>query len=175
MLNNKSIVILGMHRSGTSALAGVFNLLGISFGSNLLSPVEGVNEKGFWEHADLVDINDRLLEAIGYCWHDVSSLPDNWWNSEIANKFSTEILDVINRDFSDTSLWGIKDPRLCRLFPLWQQVFDKLVCNPCYVLILRHPSEVCQSLHSRDSFSYIKSIYLWIEHVLESEQWTRDK
>ena len=79
MLNNKSIVILGMHRSGTSALAGVFNLLGIPLGSSLISPVAGVNEKGFWEHADLVEINDRLLEAIGSCWHDISSLPDNWW------------------------------------------------------------------------------------------------
>ena len=54
------IIVLGMHRSGTSALARVLNLLGVDLGTNLLPAAED-NETGFWEHRDLVLVNEEVL------------------------------------------------------------------------------------------------------------------
>ena len=59
------VVVLGMHRSGTSAVTRGLLATGISFGENLLQPLIGVNEKGFWEDLDILEFNERLLYESG--------------------------------------------------------------------------------------------------------------
>ncbi len=71
MLNNTAIIVLGMHRSGTSALAGALALLGVDMGRSLLAPADD-NVRGLWEHEELVRLHDRLLSAFESSWDDVS-------------------------------------------------------------------------------------------------------
>ncbi len=169
---NKAIAVLGMHRSGTSAMAGVLNILGVDLGQTFLPPNE-YNEKGYWEHADINDTHERLLTALGSSWDDIYSRPERWWKSKDVGSFSLEIINIIKRDFSNSPLWGIKDPRLCRLLPFWMNIFRKLGCGPSFIIISRHPYEVAESLGKRDGFLNEKSYILWLEHVIEVEKGTR--
>jgi hypothetical protein len=171
--NNLAIIVLGMHRSGTSALTAAISMLGITPGTNLQPPEVEVNAKGFWEHTDIVSLHDQLLEALGSSWHDDRPLPDQWWKSPDVIKFRQNILDILHRDFSCESMWLIKDPRMCRLLPLWRDVLRELACQPKYILVLRHPGEVALSLRKRDGLTEEQTCLLWLVHMLEAEYWTR--
>lgn len=171
MLNNKCIVVLGMHRSGTSALAGLLSLLGVDFGKSLSLSDELVNPKGFWEHQDIVAIHEDLLEHIGSSWDDVRRLPDGWWLE--VRQYRQSLVDIIRRDFSQSSLWGLKDPRLCLLLPLWLDIFRELMVQPLIVMTVRHPLEVAESLQKRDNFIQEKTFLLWLKYLIEMEQESR--
>ncbi|HLA78133.1 MAG TPA: sulfotransferase family protein, partial [Vicinamibacteria bacterium] len=72
-----AVVVLGMHRSGTSALTGLLGLLGVELGSNL-HPANEFNQAGYFEHLDLLDVHERLFRALGSSWDDPRPLPLGW-------------------------------------------------------------------------------------------------
>lgn len=172
-MGSECIIVLGMHRSGTSALTGMLSMLGPDPGPSLMPAQEEMNPKGFWEHEDIVAIHDRLLEAIGSFWHDERDLPENWWQSPVVIPFRREVMEVLRRDFGQSPLWILKDPRMCRLLPLWLDILHEVGCAPYFVIGLRNPFEVVRSLERRDGFSEAKSSLLWLEHLLEAERWSR--
>lgn len=174
MLNNKCIVVLGMHRSGTSALTAVLSMLGAYPSESLIPPEEDVNPKGFWEHADIVSIHDELLQSMGFTWYDERPLPEKWWSYTWVEPYCIRLKEIVLRDFSQTPLWILKDPRCCRLLPLWLKIFEELHCTPFFVIILRNPSEVVSSLTERAGFHEAKSYLLWLRYVLDSEKWSKD-
>lgn len=169
----RCLVVLGMHRSGTSALTGMAGLLGVAPGENLLPAVADVNPKGFWEHAEIVSIHNQLLEAFDSSWDDDRPLPDRWWRTSTAATFRMMLLAVLRRDFGGHSLWLVKDPRLCRLLPLWLDMFDELECQPHFVISLRNPADVAHSLRMRDALPEAQSCMLWLSHMLDAEYLTR--
>ena len=73
---SRSIIVLGMHRSGTSALTGVLSYLGADPGPSLIPGIEGINPKGFWEHSEIVKVHNNLLTALGSSWDDERALPN---------------------------------------------------------------------------------------------------
>lgn len=162
-----------MHRSGTSALTRVINLLGVELGSNLLE-AKPDNVKGFWEEAEVVALNDSLLAEFGQRWNDVRALPDNWWKREVSLKCGEKIVDVLKKEFGNTLLWGLKDPRLCRLAPLYKTVLQSIDCEATAVLALREPMEVAGSRHAREDMPLDYGLLLWICHVVDAERYTRD-
>lgn len=78
------ICVLGMHRSGTSALAGALNLVGVNFGSNLMPAQASENPKGYWEHLDIVRTHDDVFTLFGASWDDPRPLPESWWSGDQA-------------------------------------------------------------------------------------------
>ena len=174
LMSNKAILVLGMHRSGTSALAGVLSQLGVNFGDKLIPAIEGVNEKGFFEHTDLVALNEAALQALGRSWLDLDAMPDSWWQREALKQLSMEITSVLQRDFGEDEVWGLKDPRLCRLMPLWKQLLIDVGVESRVILCFRHPLEVAGSLCRRDGLDFNLAIAMWFQHVLEYERDTRD-
>lgn len=168
-----AIIVLGMHRSGTSALAGIIQILGADIGSSLVPAEEDVNPKGFWEHAEIVDIHDQLLEVLGSSWQDARPLPHEWWTLPVVLPFKEAILTALRRDFSRAPLWLLKDPRLCHLLPLWLEIFAEVGCRPHFIISVRHPLEVAESLNKRDHITYERASLLWIEHYSDAEKWTR--
>lgn len=167
------VLVLGVHRSGTSALTRCLNLLGMDLGSNLLSP-EKMNAKGFWEHADAVRINDQLLEAFGLYWYDLGPLPSGWLTSAAANAARDEIRVIVKRDFESVPLWGLKDPRLCRLAPLWIEVLQEMGIKVVSVFMIRSPMEVAESLSRFPDYRLIAplsishGVLLWVQDLAES-------
>jgi len=171
--SNRAIVVLGMHRSGTSAFTGLLNLLGIDLGPKLM-PATPDNESGYWEHAELVNLHDRLLNAAGSRWDDLARMPEGWWETVEVAAIREQIREIVARDFGGSRLWAIKDPRMCRLLPLWKPLLAELGITPVWVLMGRHPAQTIGSLEKRDGFSRQKSELLWLQHALEAEYHSRE-
>lgn len=167
-MGQKAIIVLGMHRSGTSALAGILNLLGVDLGPDLL-PAAPDNPKGFWEHKAILDVHESLLRALDLSWDLPASFKLDWLSDDRIEPFRHRLTEIVRRDFGASELWGLKDPRMCRLLPLWHSVFTEIECSPVFVHVIRNPMEVAASLERRNSFSLRKSVLLWLMHVLEAE------
>ncbi len=167
-----ALVVLGMHRSGTSALTGTLHHLGVALGSRLMAATPD-NPRGYWEHSDIVAVHERLMMALGYGWDDIRSLPPGFEHGEAAQAARRELAVIVNREFTGAPLWGVKDPRLCRLMPLWAEIFAEERVEPRYLLAVRHPLDVAESLAVRDGMSLARGMLLWLGHLLDAERATR--
>ena len=173
MASEKDILlILGMHRSGTSVLAGTCGLLGAYMGGEMMAARQD-NVMGFWEHDEIVRIHDELLGRLGFAWDDVRALPDKWWTYDVIRPQRQALLEVLRRDFSASPLGCVKDPRLCRLLPLWQDLLQELGWKPCYLIATRDPAEIYASLKSRNGFAAEKSALLTLRYLLDAEAASR--
>lgn len=161
-----------MHRSGTSAFSGLLNILGINLGLNYLNPSDD-NPKGFFENFNISQLNEKILKTLNSAWDDVLLLPENWWEKEDLNSYKKEIIEIIKKEFSMEGICGIKDPRLCILFPFWKNIFVKTDMKPYFIICLRNPSEVAESLKKRNGFSVEKSVLLWMKYMMYAEFHTR--
>jgi hypothetical protein len=173
MRNTFGIGLLGMHRSGTSALAGSLRHFGVHLGDNLRTPQLGLNDRGYWEHIDILRTHERLLMHLGSSWDDIRPLPAQWWEDLSVSRFRAELTRILQRDFALSPVWAVKDPRMCRLAPMWSQIFQDLGCQFAFIIVFRHPYEVARSLERRDGFRLEKSARLWIENNLAAEKGTR--
>jgi hypothetical protein len=173
MERQTAILVLGMHRSGTSALAGVLTMCGVYPGAELLPSISDVNPKGFWEHAEVVAIHDEILAALGSCWDDERTLSQGWQSAPAIQPFVRRLVEILQKDFDNNALWLVKDPRMCRLIPIWFDVLNQLDVSPSFVICLRRPEEVAMSLLRRNAMPEARANLLWLEHVLESERMTR--
>ncbi len=167
-----AILVAGMHRSGTSALTGALNVLGISLGQHLLAPGED-NPKGYWEHQSAVEIHERLLTALERRWDDVRPLPAGWLTSEAAQTALAEISEMVSHEFAGAPVWAVKDPRICRFLPLWIEALRTLGIRPVVLFAARRSSEVAASIAARNHWSAPISEMLWLRHVVEAEAASR--
>lgn len=167
------ILVLGMHRSGTSAVTRMINLLGAATGENLLPAQENVNAAGFWENQTLVDINERILSLLSSSWFDFRVLPDNWWKLDAIVALQPVAEAFLLKAFTNDPLVILKDPRLCRLLPFWLDVLNRLAWNPLVVMVSRAPWEVSASLQRRDPIQDTTAHLLWLRYLQEAETESR--
>ena len=172
MSSATAILVAGMHRSGTSALAGALNLLGVPLGQHLLEPGPD-NPKGYWEHRDIVTVHERLLAALGSRWDDVRALPAGWLASDAAVHAAAAIGELVTRDFAGKPLWAVKDPRLCRFLPLWFRVLRSQGIRPVVLFMVRDPGEVADSIAARNHWRTPVGEMLWLRYVTEAERASR--
>jgi hypothetical protein len=168
-----SILIVGMHRSGTSALSGVLSILGVRVPGEHIAPGDD-NPKGFFENKQIAAFHDRLLQRLDSNWYDVLPLSETWDRSPIGGALADELADLIAHELASEPMFLVKDPRICQFVPLWADALARL--NRRFVCILphRHPLEVANSLHRRNGFSRSHSLMLWLNHVLAAEHSTRE-
>ena len=100
-----------------------------------------------------------MFEELNFSWDDVRSFFHDQWDYDIKKRYKKDILSILERDFCDSQFWGVKDPRLCRLLPLWHTIFEQFNSEPHYVIIVRNPLEVVASLQKRDGFSKRNPVY----------------
>src|SRR5665213_333147 len=174
LAGSTALVVLGMHRSGTSALAGMLHHLGVALGERLM-PASPDNPRGYWEHSEIVDSDQRLMASLGWAWDDIRPLPAGFEREAAAQAAKRELIAVLRRDFAGVPLWGLKDPRLCRLMPLWTALFAEEMVEPLYLLALRHPLDVVASLGAHPVAGAERAGLLWLGHVLAAERATRGK
>ena len=156
------VCVVGMHRSGTSLTTRILNLLGVSLGpdEHLMPPV-AANPSGFWEHQLLSDLNEEILLRLGGHWHDPPAMFPGWESDPRFADLRQRARDLTEKDFAGSKLWGWKDPRNCLTLPFWQQLLAPLQ----YVICLRNPLDVVQSLKHRDGFPLEKAVGLWLTYV----------
>ena len=168
MNKKRLIVVLGMHRSGTSAITRGLQVLGVGLGDRLMPPVEGNNDKGFFEDIDLNALNVEILQALGSDWHYLSPLEASDV-TELRNKrYFFRAVQLLRQKVGDIPTFGFKDPRVAKLLPFWKDVFVHCQFDVGYVLAVRHPLSVVKSLAKRDGLDSEKSYMLWLGHVLIS-------
>jgi hypothetical protein len=164
---SKAIIVLGMHRSGTSAISGVFSHLGVLMGKKLFKAQKGVNEKGFFENSLVVQLNERLFEKLESSWDDPLGAQKDIMKCDIAIELAMA-KQLLVREYDKAIYWGIKDPRTSVLMQFWLKVFSDLKVKPHYLIMVRHPMDVFRSLEKRDQFSIEKSLILWVHYTLGS-------
>ncbi len=155
------IVVLGMHRSGTSALTRIINLMGAYFGpEHLHLGANQHNPKGYWERTDVISINEQILAAAGCTWYrpvstDISAL-------SLPPQIDAAIARLV-LGLDAHRPWVIKDPRLCLTAAHWLKHLD----HPLVVICSRNPQSVAASLNTRDNMPYEYGMALW-EHYAVS-------
>ena len=168
----QAILVLGMHRSGTSALAGVIDAMGAAGPKTLLPPHDD-NPRGFFESLPLVIAHEEMLASAGSCWHDWRQLNPQYIHSRAAERHRQKIKALLIDEFGDESSISIRDPRICRFVPFMSSILAEMNISPVAFLPLRNPLEVAYSLKRRDDIAIPKSLLLWLRHVLEAEYHSR--
>ena len=161
------VLVLGMHRSGTSALTRLLSLHGIALGDAML-PAASDNPTGFWEHCEVVALHERLLAALGRAWDDPRALPPGWLEHPATREAQAEIAALLDREFAGQAAWAVKDPRLCRFVPLWRRVMAERGIDAIAVFALRHPDDVAASLEARDGLPRGVGHLLWARYLLDA-------
>lgn len=161
----KCIIVLGYHRSGTSALTGALYQLGVNLGSEYLIDL--------YENKKIVDINSELLRRMDSEWDDIYPLPKDFWQKDYLKTYDEKIIEIVQREFGRFTLSALKDPRMCLLLPVYLPVLRKLNIEPLIIIPLRNPYEVAGSHRKRDGFSLEKSLMLWTKHILQAEYHSR--
>ena len=172
IITQRALLVLGMHRSGTSALAGLLVHLGAR-APNRLMPADADNPQGYWESQAFCDFHERLLRSAGSRWDAWTRISPEWLRSAAAGPPGDECRDLLQSEFGGASLFVLKDPRMCRLMPFWLPVLASAGIAPTAVHVIRHPHEVVRSLLRRNSLPPTSSMLIWLRHVLEAEAETR--
>jgi hypothetical protein len=168
----KAILVLGMHRSGTSAVAGVASVLGASPPAHLL-PAAQDNPSGYWESFGLAGVNDWILNQRGAAWYDCLNFDSGALDKRQRVVALTLIMVGVMSEFGAGLIPLIKDPRLCLLLDLWLPALQALNLPTAVLLVLRHPHEAAASLAARDDLPTTVSLALWLRHMLDAELATR--
>jgi O-antigen biosynthesis protein len=171
VLRPDPVFIIGMHRSGTSALGGALEPLGLTVGKTVMPPQQE-NPKGFYENLSLTELHDKFLSSIGSDWQDPKPLCEESFQGPPADRFREKLLPLLIDEFG-AGRPLIKDPRLCRLLPLWVPLIKEYFPLACFILPIRDPVEVAHSLHQRRQLTLHQGLKLWAVHVLQGERTTR--
>jgi hypothetical protein len=151
-----------MHRSGTSLLARVVQVLGVYLGpEEHLMALQPENPRGFWENRLLTDLNDEILARFGGRWDDLPPVPAHWAAAPEIADLRQRARSLIQTDFGTAKLWGWKDPRTCLTLPFWKEILPPM----SYIICLRNPYDVAQSLQQRNGFSIAKGVDLWLAYL----------
>jgi len=166
------VFVLGMHRSGTSALTGMLVQAGFTAPSDLM-PASIANPKGYWESLGILGINEAFLEEMESHWSSSLPLPAGWSESISARKWRTSLINLISEVFGGAQLAMIKDPRFCTLIMGLEPWFESRLINTSFIIPIRHPLEVANSLLQAEGTTLYKSLRLWIKSIFMTEQATR--
>jgi hypothetical protein len=150
------IIILGMHRSGTSATARLINMMGAYFAPDgmALAPKPD-NPKGFWERRDMLFLNDELLKSHGCRWNMLAQ-----WRFESSAHVPDHLKQHMQKLIAEMDAhrpWFLKDPRLCLTLPAWRS----LLKTPVAVIVHRNPLEIVVSIANRNPLPPEYSLALW--------------
>ena len=172
MQDKQILLVTGMHRSGTSAVAGLLCQHGFSAGKTLLEPWED-NAKGFFENQHILNINEHLLSHFKCSWDVPFLLPKDWHLDPALKVYEEELDGILNIEFDNESNILIKDPRLCVLFPWYQQYFNSRNIAFHCIIVIRHPLEIAASLNRRNGFGEKRSLLLWYFYMSQIEEKSR--
>jgi hypothetical protein len=130
--------------------------------------VHGNNDTGFWEDLDINSFNIEMLNSLNTDWYYLTPIQQSDVNILIESGYVQRAIELLEIKIANKELFGFKDPRTAKLLPFWLEVFKQDRFDVNYIISLRHPLSVCQSLSKRDGFDVERSAFLWLEHVLGS-------
>lgn len=171
-------LVLGCHRSGTSLFSSILSELGGVLPSNLLRPslsnINGFNESWYW-----VEANDKILRKIGLEWDSIIPTPKSIESISFIDCQKKHVIEAITKALNGKPISElpliIKDPRICRTFPIWEKAFLEMGLKFNIFMPVRHPFEVVQSLVVRDNLEPTRACYIWIWNLVEALIFSKGK
>lgn len=162
---NRSILILGMHRSGTSALTRALNMMGAYVGETKdLLPAHPIdNPSGYWERTRLVIEHDRFLAECGYAWNRLANFDLRRIDAEHRENLAARLQRILDAIAAPDAPLLFKDPRLCVLLPIWHTLLDE----PVHIVAVRDPCEIAASLLESHRGTYTSHflLALWEKYL----------
>jgi GT2 family glycosyltransferase/glycosyltransferase involved in cell wall biosynthesis len=164
------IIVLAMHRSGTSAVARLLNMMGAYVGAEgTTTGANSENPKGFWERRDVRDVNDGLLFAANADWHRVGRFEIGDIPEEKRQAYETEARRIV-LELEAHRPWVVKEPRFCLLLPFWLDLLE----SPVIVHVQRSPIQIAQSLQRRNGFPLHVGLALWERYTFDALRYSKD-
>jgi glycosyltransferase involved in cell wall biosynthesis len=161
----RPILVLGMHRSGTSALARLLGAMGAYIGEpgELLPAHPQDNPAGYWERTELITEHNRFLAATGHAWDRLAGFDSRNLNAAARRNLESPLRQLVAKLNAGAKPWLVKDPRLCLLLPQWLPLLDDAAC----VIAVRDPREIATSLLTSDRGVYTSHfiLALWEKYL----------
>ena len=162
-MTSPALIILGMHRSGTSCLAGSLQQAGLFCGDVVESAP--YNKKGNRENLDIMALNTAIMQHNDGDWDSPTEIT-NWSDGHVIER--DKIIQALSSDTEH--LWGFKDPRTMFTLPFWQAGISDFLLTASY----RHPLAVASSLQARNNFTIEKGLALWKRYNLRLLSYLQD-
>jgi ubiquinone/menaquinone biosynthesis C-methylase UbiE len=159
------ILVVGMHRSGTSMVARGLHAMGANLGERIDVEPHPHNPHGHWEHADVWRTQEELLIRFGREWHSAPGpLPQRWleWPDTIAAMAT--FAGIARSEIARCGHWVVKDPRSSLLIPLWREVAARVGCHLRILRIRRDAAQVAMSLLDRNGMPHEHALRIWHDH-----------
>ena len=172
--HSRAVLVIGMHRSGTSAVARGLAALSVYLGNNFLD-AQPENPTGYWEDKTIVELNDRVLATLGLKWDSVAPIERKALERFRARRLRGKAVGYLKGAFRDRALWGFKDPRTIRLLPFWRRALRDLNAEDSYVVVIRNPRSVAASLFARQGMDLAEAQRLWLVHTVPFLDEIRDR
>jgi hypothetical protein len=159
-----SIIVLGMHRGGTSLLANLVSVCGAHAGDErLLLKADESNARGYWEYMPLIEFNDELLNSV--CAKTLIPPSDEAYKElerqSSVPKYRDRALRLLRVMQESGLTWFWKDPRLGVLLPFWKRIWGDVI----YVISIRHPLDIALSIQKRDAYPISASLLIWQRYM----------
>ncbi len=158
---NQLVLVIGAHRAGTSLVAKAVEVTGADLGDDLLPPASD-NPKGFMEDRQAFSLNEALLDTLNLYWDAPTTIYGFDPQEPELSPYRDKLHALLTKRRAQANTFCVKDPRLCVLLPFWLCVVDELGLNVQFVISLRSPLDVANSLSSRNHFSTEKGLRLWL-------------
>ena len=171
-LVRQAVVVLAMHRTGSSAITRVLNLLGCDAAKTLIGP-DSHNESGYWESDVLRVFNDKILASAGSNWRDWQAFNRSWYETPRFAEYLENGLELLQSEYGGSKFFVFKDPRVTRIVPFWRQLLAYAKIEPYVIITLRNPIEVAASLAKRDGMTQAEAFLIWLRNMLEAEHGSR--
>lgn len=167
-----AVVVLGMHRAGTSVLAGVLGHLGCDLPESAM-PRNAAHEEKRFDSRSIYQLNKEILTSAGSDWSDWQEFNPGWHRSAKAGEFLDRAQDILANEFGTSRLFVLKDPQICRYAPFWFDVLKAFDCQSAVICIHRNPADVAASLNRHDGLEPALGILIWLRYVLDAEASSR--
>lgn len=180
-MTRKLVLLLGMHRSGTSLLAQTFARAGLPMGQRLLVEGRPDNSEGYWEDQDIVAAQDAFLlarfgsPAAAWGAPGLDSVLGSPGAGETEAELRGALADILKNRFAASPVFGFKDPRTARLLPIWLDLADEFGAEVVPVLATRAPAEVAESLVTRNGVAHALGELMWLRHTHDALEYVGDR
>ena len=168
-----AVLVVGMHRSGTSAMARVIAIAGATLPAELMPPGSD-NVTGYWEPRKVADLNEFFLNSLGRAWDDSRPIDLSAIPQENLENFRQSIRDQLRSDFGDAEHIVLKEPRITRLIPIYVEVLQSLGYQLQFIVMFRHPLSVVDSLAKRNGIEAQYGAMLWQRYMLDAAKYTSE-